>query len=208
MVRVRTENRTAGGFKLSVLTISSLLIFQSCSLLNRKLTQEVPVTSNPIGARIIINGKDAGQAPLILTLKKNKSHTIRIEKEGYNPTELRVSRKMSPLIALEVLFIPFMAGGSALLAFFVVAATRPDTTWDSATKTMSTAYYIGGAVGAAALLGDIVSGRIDSLSPKTLDVTLTKVEGNGSPQLNVIHLDARQLEDIHWIRIKVAGTGD
>jgi hypothetical protein len=193
---------------VSVLTISSLLIFQSCSLLSLKLTQEVPVTSNPIGARIIIDGKDAGQAPLMLTLKKNKSHTIRIEKEGYDPTELRVTRKMSPFIALEVLFIPVMAGGSALLTFLVVAVTRPTTTWDSAAKTVNTAYYIGGAVGAVALLSDIVTGRIDSLSPKTLDVTLTKVEGNGSPQLNVIHLDARQLESIHWVRIKAAGAGD
>jgi PEGA domain len=193
---------------VAVLTISSLLIFQSCSLLNRKLTQEVPVTSNPIGARIIIDGKDAGQAPLMLTLKKNKRHIIRIEKEGYNPTELRVTRKISALIALEVLFIPVMAGGSALLTFFVVAATRPDTTWDSAMNTMRTWYYIGGAVGAAALLGDIVTGRIDSLSPRSLEVTLTKLTGQGSPQVQVIYLDSEQLKDIQWLRIKLAGESD
>jgi hypothetical protein len=194
---------------VSALTISSLFVFQSCALVNRKVTQGVPVTSNPIGARIIVDGKDAGLAPLLLTLKKNRGHTIRIEKEGYNPTELRMTRKMSPAVAVEILAVPLLAGvigfGVFLGEFAVTGAEKSTKHYN---KTFTTASIISGAVVAAAVLGDIVSGRMHSLSPRELGVTLTKVEGPGPPQVNVVYLDAKQLGDIQWIRIKVAGAGE
>ena len=192
---------------VSVLTVSSLLIFQSCSLLNQKLTQEVPVTSSPVGARIIVDGKDTGQAPLMLTLKKNKSHTIRIEKEGYNPTELRVLRKMKARAVFEVLAVPIVAVGTGLAVFLVqLAVTNAEKSYETYNRTFTTTVFISGAAATAAVIADMTSGANHSLSPRELDVTLTKVEGQGPPQVGVIYLDAKHLGDIQWIRIRVAGV--
>jgi len=194
---------------VTALTISGLLFAQSCSLLNEKFTQKVPVTSNPAGARIIVDGKDTGQAPLILTLKKNKSHTIRIEKEGYNPTELRVLRKMKARAIFEVLAVPIVAVGTGLAVFLVqLAVTNGEKSYETYNRTFTTTVFISGAAATAAVIADMTSGANHSLSPRELDVTLTKVEGQGPPQVGVIYLDARQLEDIQWIRIKAAGAGD
>ena len=194
---------------VTALTISGLLFAQSCSLLNQKVTQEVPVTSNPMGARIIVDGKDTGQAPLILTLKKNKSHTIRIEKEGYNPTELRVLRKMKARAIFEVLAVPIVAVGTGLAVFLVqLAVTNAEKSYETYNRTFTITVFISGAVATAAVIADMTSGANHSLSPRELDVTLKKVEGQGPPQVGVIYLDARQLEDIQWIRIKAAGAGD
>ena len=194
---------------VTALTISGLLFAQSCSLLNEKFTQKVPVTSNPAGARIIVDGKDTGQAPLILTLKKNKSHTIRIEKEGYNPTELRVLRKMKARAIFEVLAVPIVALGTGLAVFLVqLAVTNAEKSYETYNRTFTITVFISGSAATAAVIADMTSGANHSLSPRELDVTLTKVEGQGPPQVGVIYLDARQLEDIQWIRIKAAGAGD
>jgi hypothetical protein len=195
----------------TVLAIFGFLILQNCSQARRpKLTQDIPVTSNPVGARIIVDGKDAGQAPLILSLKKNGSHKIRIEKEGFNPTELVITRKLSPGAPLYLLAVPVGAaaglGGGALFGFIDRLFSGKDIS-----KTPSGAYVglaIGGALGVVFAIIGMNTPESHSLSPRSLEVTLTKLTGQGSPQVQVIYLDSEQLKDIQWLRIKLAGESD
>jgi hypothetical protein len=195
----------------TVLVIFGFLILQNCSQARRpKLTQDIPVTSNPVGARIIVDGEDAGQAPLILSLKKNGSHRIRIEKEGFNPTELVITRKLSPHAPLYLLAVPVGAaaglGAGAVFGFFDRLLRG-----ENVSKTPSGAYVglaIGGALGVAFAVVGMTSPQSHSLSPRSLEVTLTKLTGQGSPQVQVIYLDSEQLKDIQWLRIKLAGESD
>ena len=181
----------------TVLAIFGFFNLQNCSQAHRpKLTQDIPVTSDPVGARIIVDGEESGQTPLILSLKKNMSHRIRIEEEGFNPTELVITRKLSPLALPSLLAIPLGAGAGGLLGILI---------------SRTGAYVgmaIGGAVGVASAVIDLNLPQSHSLSPRSLEVTLTKLTGQRSPQVQVIYLDSEQLKDIQWLRIKLAGESD
>jgi len=137
----------------TVLAVFGFLILQNCSQARRpKLTQDIPVTSNPVGARIIVDGEDAGQTPLTLSLKKNKSHTVRIGKEGFNPTELVIKRKLSPGAPLYLLAIPVSAGAGLLLGEIIhllVRAAREQPISQKLPTEAGVGLAVGGALGVA-----------------------------------------------------------
>ena len=95
------------------LIVVCVFLFQNCASLIIRNYQKTPVSSSPFGAKIRVNGKLVGYAPLILKLEKTKSHTIRIEKQGYHPYEIKITRKPrmwlsiigSPIIGVIGLFI-------------------------------------------------------------------------------------------------------
>jgi PEGA domain len=185
--------------------LTVLFVVQSCAMMMPNLTQNVPVTSNPVGAAISVDGKAVGQSPLILTLTKKRSHTVRIEMAGYDPTELRVGRKLTVWAGLEALAIPVAAMGVGFVVFLArLVSTEGDKSWDSYDKTFTTIFWVTCAAGTAGWIAELSSGANLSLAPRTLDVTLTKTLGAGVPRLNVIQLDPEQLKDIRWIRIHPA----
>ena len=55
------------------LIISSVFLFQNCATIfsGFRTSQKIPVTSNPSGAKIIVDGEERGYTPLNLKLKKN-----------------------------------------------------------------------------------------------------------------------------------------
>lgn len=205
--RIKVKVKVKNGF-IAVLTVSNLLLVQCCSLVNPKVSQDVPVTSTPVGARIIVDGKDAGQTPMLLDLKKKRSHTIRIEKEGYNPAEVRISSKLSARFAIEVLALPLWVAFCGVgIVFIEVIFTGFSKSSEHYNKTGTTAMIISVPIGVATLVGDTLVGRNHTLAPRELKVTLTKMEGNELPRVSVINLDEKQIKDIRWIRIKLAEAG-
>ena len=183
------------------LIVSSVFFFQSCATIIRGTSQEIPVTSNPQGAKIIVDGEEIGYAPLILKLKrKKKSQVIRTEKPGYNPLEIRITRKTSvgPNIG------NFLLGGS--MAFFNVLLFGGIGSYGGISETLAFVGAIGGGILllTAPFIVDNISGADHVLSPTELNVTLEKIEGK--PQPNFILIDAEQLKNIKWIRIKCADS--
>jgi len=183
------------------LFVISVFFFQNCATIISGTSQEIPVTSNPSGAKIIVDGKEIGYAPLNLKLKKKRNHIIRIEKEGYNPLEIRIIPKLLPKRNTSIGNI--LLGGTAgwVLGLFLgrlLEGVR--TLWISESTT---------TIGS--ILGILVAYRIDSksganytLSPKDLNVTLKKIEGK--PQPNLILINAEHFQNIKWIRIKCADS--
>ena len=183
------------------LMVTSVFFFQNCATIISGTSQKIPVTSNPSGAKIIVDGEEMGYAPLELKLKrKKKSHVIRIEKQGYNPLEIRIVRKTSagPIIG------DLLLGGSMVfvsgIAFF-----RSDLSNDLP-STLGLVGLIGGGILmlTSPFLVDIISGAGHVFSPKELNVTLTKHEGKSQPK--IILIDADKLQNIKWIRIKCADS--
>jgi len=184
--------------------VSSVFLFQNCATIIRGTSQKIPVTSVPSGAKIIVDGEEMGYAPLELKLKKKKSHIIRVEKQGYNPLEIRIARKASPGLSILVNMIWGGVGlfGGAIAAFpFYLLSSDED-------KGPALAYVcmIGGAIlgWLGAIIKDFKSGANYTLSPEVVNFTLTKIEGK--PQPDLILLDAEQLQNIKWIRIKCADS--
>jgi PEGA domain len=205
--RIKVKVKVKNGF-ITVLTILNLLLLQCCSLVNPQVSQDVPVTSTPVGARVTVDGKDAGQAPLLLDLKRKRSHTIRIEKEGYNPAEVRISSKLSARFAIEVAFVPLWVGlcgvGVTLIEAVLTGFSKSSEHYN---RTGTTAMIISAPIGVAMVVGDTLVGRNHKLTPRDLKVTLTKTEGHELPRVSVINLDEKQFKEIRWIRIELAEAG-
>lgn len=108
---------------------SSVFLFQSCATIGRGTSQKIPVTSNPSGAKIIVDGEEIGHAPLNLKLKRKKSHVIQVEKPGYNPIEIRIARKISALrLAITTVGSVLAVCGCAFLGGFIGMWVGPYST--------------------------------------------------------------------------------
>lgn len=85
------------------LLVLSVFLLQNCLTIYKGPSQKIPVTSNPQGVKITVDGKEIGYAPLNLKLFWTKSYYIRIEKQGYNPCEIMIKRKgLYPYLALLI----------------------------------------------------------------------------------------------------------
>ena len=79
------------------LLVLNVFLFQSCATIGRGTYQKIPVTSNPSGAKVIVEEEEMGYTPLNLTLKRKKGHIIRIERQGYNPVVINTTRATSAI---------------------------------------------------------------------------------------------------------------
>jgi len=182
------------------LLVSSVFLFQNCAIIIKGTSQKIPVTSNPAGAKIIVDGEEIGYAPLNLKLKKKKSHIVRIEKSGYNPFEVRIVRKTSKAHILRNLLL-----GGSMVSVCAIGFFRSDYS-NAAPSTLGLVCLIGGGVLllTAPFIVDIISSADHVLYPKELNVTLKKIEGKLQP--NFILIDTEHFQNIRWIRIKCAGS--
>lgn len=63
-------------------SVIALILINACSFAN-KSTVTVPITSNPPGANVIIDGRNYGQTPAFVELKPSKNYKATIMKDGY-----------------------------------------------------------------------------------------------------------------------------
>ncbi len=57
------------------------------------LRQDVPVSTNPMGARILADGKPAGQTPGTVSLERNRDHILTLVKENYQQVDIVINRQ-------------------------------------------------------------------------------------------------------------------
>jgi hypothetical protein len=79
-----------GTVKLLVLLIAAIA-FAGCETVI--LRQDIPVTTNPMGARIFTNGQPAGLTPATVSLERTKDHIITLVKEGYRQEDVTIQRQ-------------------------------------------------------------------------------------------------------------------
>jgi hypothetical protein len=173
------------------LILLGFLLFPNCATLTRSRTQKVPVTSNPVGATVTVNGFQRGVTPLALKLtRKDKSYDVRIEYPGYNPLEIRTKRGFSTPVALA----DGVVGGFS--AFAITAIINFANGHDELPGVNVGVLLLG--IGAFFLL-DVTSGTGYEVRPSELHVTLSKTKG--SPRVDTVFIDAADLRSIKWIRI-------
>ena len=80
------------------------LLFTSCASIMLSPTQGIGVSSSPIKATVKVDGLLKGETPLTLEIKRKKGGTVRIEKEGYEPAEIIITKKMSGWIFGNIIF--------------------------------------------------------------------------------------------------------
>lgn len=73
-----------------------LFISAGCASIIHGTNQRIKIRSSPEGARITVKGMPGGTTPAELSLPRGESYQlIRIEKEGYAPVEITLSREIS-----------------------------------------------------------------------------------------------------------------
>ena len=194
-------------FKALTILVLSVFFFQNCMTIFQGNSQKIPVTSNPIGAKIFVDGEAWGNTPLNLKLKRKRDHVLRIEKQGYNPLEIRITRKTSAAFSvLGNMIWGFMgaslAGGKSFGALILFGGWfLPKDEWEEELRKTGNNMLLGFLIAwGGAILLDYVSGANYGLSPNELNVTLTKIEGKLQP--NLILVDAETFQNVKWIRIK------
>ena len=93
--------------KTKIIAILSLglvgLFISSCATIMQSTTQDLGVSSSPIEATVKLNGVIKGETPLTLEVKRKSAGVIRIEKDGYEPSEIIYPKlkKGEALLTLE-----------------------------------------------------------------------------------------------------------
>lgn len=155
---------------------------QSCCTLTQTGHQVIPITSNPQGAYITLDGRPMGTTPLYCSLDQKRSHEIVLEKEGYVSRAYVLDSQVSPKkLSSNTLFIPGLglAFGGTLGCLFVFSG---QAAW------APLAILIGGVYGAMvgvipATVGtgvDLASGKSKHIYPTYLHVELERTCETGS----------------------------
>ena len=92
-----------------------LLVF-ACATIFNGTSQEINISSSPSAATVYVNGQDIGQTPIVQSLKRKTDVTIKIELDGYNPFEIKLTKKISGWFWADI----FLTG---LIGVVVDAAT-------------------------------------------------------------------------------------
>ncbi len=99
-----------------ILTLASILLAPNCATITRRSKQRIPVTSNPVGAAVFVNGVQQGVTPLEIRLpRKEKGAVIRIESPGYRPVEIRPESKESQSLFLRNFLLGLIPGTTLML---------------------------------------------------------------------------------------------
>ena len=179
----------------------NFLIAPRCATLTRARSQGIPVTSSPAGAIVTVNGQKWGATPTTISLdKKTKIHVLHIESPGYDPLEIRVKREMSagPILGNIVLGTLVGVGVGAL-----VAIIRDEPWFSTDPNAFASEKWMQASIPAAivgAIVVDASSGKAFTLKPRELIVTLKK--SDGPPRIDTILVDADDLQNIGWIRVR------
>ncbi len=187
----------------SAMTAVGILLFQcgACSFAGKP--QKIPVTSDPAGAKIFVDGKEVGAAPLNLSLKREEDHVIRIEKTGYVPVEIRLESETKRLTKFQqvvavILSVP--AGGTVV--GLLAAAIRGGSHSHSA---FETGFLVGGVLAPLGTVLLIKQSKHPKLSPGEIKVYLD--EARGSAVARVVVVDREEFRGVRWIRIACAEGG-
>lgn len=86
-------------------------VISACATIMHGSSQELSVASTPTGARVLVDGSEAGKTPFVANLKRKDKHVIRIEMDGYQPFEMPIVRATSGWVWGNLVFggIPGLA---------------------------------------------------------------------------------------------------
>jgi hypothetical protein len=107
----------------------------ACATIMQGSSQELSVSSTPTGARVLVDGTEAGKTPYVARLKRKDKHVVRIEMDGYRPFELPLARATSGWVWGNIVFgglpglaIDAITGGMYKLKPEQVQATLQEST--------------------------------------------------------------------------------
>jgi hypothetical protein len=158
----RFRSAIARGPLLAAVTVL-LLLSTSCAVMSFGRTQEVPVTSQPPRAQVLVDGKLEGLTPVVLELERGRDHTVVVRLGVQQRTVVLRSGMQTTAVVLDL--VPVAVSGGILVSlyasdFFVYGAPSLEP-------------FGWGLVAAsfAPLLIDVNNGALNQLTPGEIIVT-------------------------------------
>ena len=62
-----------------------------CATVVKGTHQQIAITSKPAGAYVKVDGIDKGETPMVIKMRRNKFHSVQLDKEGYETYEAAIS---------------------------------------------------------------------------------------------------------------------
>lgn len=98
-----------------VLTLFACLILSlflaGCATIVHGTTQEIPVSSEPSGAEVLVDGGNAGRTPCKIEIKRKMDHVVTFQKAGYQEENITVMHVLSGAVAGNILAGGFVGWG-------------------------------------------------------------------------------------------------
>ena len=97
--------------------VAAALASSGCLTLYEGVRQPIIVSSSPVGAQVFLDGEPVGAAPLEVAVDRGSEPTFLVESDGFEPTALRLRRRVNPWIAVDLAVgaLAFYATGAALI---------------------------------------------------------------------------------------------
>ena len=81
-----------------------LPLLAGCATLISGTEQKIPITSDPSGAEVIVDGNGTFTTPVDLKLARKDEHTLLVNMPGYHSVRVDVKKKLNWLVAGNALF--------------------------------------------------------------------------------------------------------
>lgn len=67
-------------------------------------SEDVKVSSEPVGAKVIVDGAERGVTPIEVDLERKKTHTVVLSKDGYKDSTKQIQSQLSWWLAGNAIF--------------------------------------------------------------------------------------------------------
>lgn len=74
-----------------------------CATIVKGTTQAIPISSDPAGARVAVDGKPAGTTPTTVTMNRKHSHMVTLEHDAYEVENIPVTNSMGAAVAGNII---------------------------------------------------------------------------------------------------------
>jgi hypothetical protein len=81
--------------RLPIIYLLVLIFATGCATIIHGKLQKIPVTSEPSGATVTVDGQTVETPGVVILKRSREEYTLRFEKEGYKPVEIKLHRSMS-----------------------------------------------------------------------------------------------------------------
>jgi PEGA domain-containing protein len=96
-----------------------------CATIIHGGSQDVGISTSPAGAKVTVDNQSTAITPFVAKLTRKDDHTIRLQLDGYQPAEVRLTKSMSGWVWGNIVF-----GGVVGIAIDAVTGAmyslRPD----------------------------------------------------------------------------------
>jgi hypothetical protein len=109
------------------------IMLSNCGTIMHGTTQKVNITSEPSGARVMIDNNFVGVTPVTVDLARKFPHTAKFALDGYKPANYTFQKAMSPAIVgnlftglIPGLLVDFSTGGGYELSADQITAVMKE----------------------------------------------------------------------------------